>query len=540
MKFGIQLYGIDKECKQCPAEWFQALKDFGYQIIEPCMTFYESNTVNGWSPDRFCDYADIAINKGFKIVSCHILSENPKEDTFKAVQILKEYQVSYLVWNIPKILTTQEGENFASACMEVADGLLKYDMKLLLHNGVDAIRDKIGGMSVFEWVLEHCEDKVYAEPDTGWIFAGGGDAEQFLWKNEKYIKLIHHKDFLQEGKECALGKGSVDLKSCFQFSRAKEIIQFVDQDESQGRMKDDVRQAADYLKSLCNIRENTKSILCILDTFTGEIKRLATFDKTVEAPNFLKDNDTLIYNSEGKIWKYSISENTREVIYTGHCDACNNDHVVSEDQEYIAVSHNENGMKDSRIYVLPIEGGEPKLVTEKAPSYMHGWSPDGKEIVYCAFREEDGKLAANIYTKPVAGGEERQMTKNQGFNDGPEYAPDGKAIWFISTRTGLMQVWKMDADGNNQQQMTFENRNNWFCHVSPDGKKVINLSYSAEGLEADEHLPNMNVELWIMDTDGNNREKLIEFFGGQGSINVNSWAQDNRHVALVIYELNHK
>jgi Tol biopolymer transport system component len=103
-----------------------------------------------------------------------------------------------------------------------------------------------------------------------------------------------------------------------------------------------------------------------------------------------------------------------------------------------------------------------------------------------------------------------------------------------------MQIFRMKRDGSEQTQMTFEDRNNWFAHVSPDGQKVVNLSYSKEGLDAKEHLPNMDVELWMMSPDGSNREKILEFFGGQGSINVNSWSPDSRKFAFVMYELEHK
>ena len=103
-----------------------------------------------------------------------------------------------------------------------------------------------------------------------------------------------------------------------------------------------------------------------------------------------------------------------------------------------------------------------------------------------------------------------------------------------------MQCWKMDRDGRNQTQMTFSDRNNWFPHVSPDGNQVVYLSYSPCGLDASEHLPNMYVQLRLMDYDGGNDRLLLEFFGGQGSINVNSWHRDSKKLAFVRYELKHK
>ena len=178
-------------------------------------------------------------------------------------------------------------------------------------------------------------------------------------------------------------------------------------------------------------------------------------------------------------------------------------------------------------------------MTPNAPSYLHGWSPDGAELAYCAFREHGGRREVDIYAIPAAGGEEVRLTDG-GFNDGPEYSPDGRHIWFNSTRSGLMQIWRMNRDGSEPTRMTFTERNNWFGHVSPDGRRVAYLSYGRDDLEPAEHLPNMPVELWIMNADGSQPRRLASFFGGQGSVNVNSWAADSRHLAFVSYELLHK
>lgn len=539
MKFGVQLYGLDDQIKENPVEWFEALSANGYTLIEPCIRF--GAVTKGWEVKEFADYVRRARAAGLEIVSCHILSENAEADTGQVMELLYELGVKYLVWNIPKIENEQEGSRFAETCISSADQLMKYGIELLLHNGADAVSDKLEGLSVFEWLLRKGEGKIHAEPDVGWIYRGGLDPEEFLWKNKAYIRLLHYKDFdTADGRECVIGGGEVDLEGCFQFARANEIISFIDQDESQRGMEQDIVRAAESLRRLSQCRSNTESILCLLDVESGKLEKLRTFDRIIEAPNWLRDRDTILYNSEGSIWKYSISKDREERIDTGFCNACNNDHVISPDERFLAVSHNENNTEFSRIYKVPIEGGEPELITKDGPSYLHGWSPDGDEIAYCAFRRKEGAVSADVYTKPVYGGAERQITEQAGFNDGPEYSPDGRNIWFISTRTGLMQVWKMDRDGKNQKQMTFEPRNNWFGHISPDGQKVVNLSYSAEGLDADEHLPNMNVELWYMNSDGGDRRRLLQFFGGQGSINVNSWGADSRQVALVIYKLNHK
>jgi Tol biopolymer transport system component len=254
----------------------------------------------------------------------------------------------------------------------------------------------------------------------------------------------------------------------------------------------------------------------------------------------MKTQNCLVYNSEGHIWKFDLASGSETVLNTGECDNCNNDHVLSPDERYIAVSHGpREGGYSSRVYIIPMEGGEARLVTPNSPSYLHGWSPDGKELAYCAFRMHGENLEVDVYSIPAEGGEETRLTFG-GFNDGPEYAPDGKSIWFNSTRSGKMQIWRMGRDGSDPVRMTPCERNNWFAHVSPDGEKVVYISYGAEDLLPNEHLPNMRVELRIMNADGSGDRRLLSFFGGQGSMNVNSWAPDSRHIAFVSYEILHK
>ena len=124
-------------------------------------------------------------------------------------------------------------------------------------------------------------------------------------------------------------------------------------------------------------------------------------------------------------------------------------------------------------------------------------------------------------------------------DDGPEYSPCGQYIWFNSVRTGLMQVWRMKADGSEQTQMTFdETRNSWFPHISPDGKSVVFITYYKGDLEPGEHLANKNVELRLMPANGGEPKTLLKIFGGQGTINVNSWAPDSKRIAFVSYRIN--
>jgi Tol biopolymer transport system component len=278
---------------------------------------------------------------------------------------------------------------------------------------------------------------------------------------------------------------------------------------------------------------NVVSILETVDIATGERETLARFDDLIEAPNWAIDGKTLIYNSRGRVYAFDIETKKSAVIESGYVDHCNNDHVLSPDNTRIAVSHHTREDGQSRIYILPLVGGDPVLVTPMAPSYLHGWSPDGRHLSYCA--ERNGQY--DIYIIPAAGGVETQLTDTPGLDDGPEYSPDGKHIWFNSVRSGLMQIWRMNADGSHQTQMTFDERNNWFPHVSPDGRHVAFISYRKGDVEPGDHPANKHVEIRLMPSDGGDAKTLVSLFGGQGTINVNSWSPDSRKLAFVSYEL---
>lgn len=280
------------------------------------------------------------------------------------------------------------------------------------------------------------------------------------------------------------------------------------------------------------LREES-SILEVYHMETGQREMLARFDGVIEAPNWSKDGSFLVYNSGGRLYRFDLDSRTSSGIPTGFAVACNNDHVLSPDGTDIAISHMTREDLQSRVYTLPIAGGALRLVTPLGPSYLHGWSPDGKTLAYCAQR--NGEF--DVYTVPAEGGEEVRLTSAPGLNDGPEYSPDGKYIWFNSVRTGLMQAWRMRADGSEQTQMTFDlDRNTWFPHISPDGKQVVMLAYRKGDLEPGEHLPGKQVELRLMEASGGSVRTIAELYGGQGTINVNSWSPDSKHFAFVSYQ----
>ena len=250
----------------------------------------------------------------------------------------------------------------------------------------------------------------------------------------------------------------------------------------------------------------------------------------LEAPNWTKD-DMLVFNGDGRLHRIPVNGGKPETIDTGFATQVNNDHAISPDGTMIAISDRSQPPGQSLVYVVPAGGGRPRKVTEKAPSYFHGWSPDGKTLAFCG--ERNGNF--DIYTIPVAGGDEARLTTAEGLDDGPEYSPDGNSIYFNSVRSGLMQIWRMKPDGSGQEQVTPDDGyNNWFAHLAPDGQRMVFLTYEKD---VSGHPANKDVMLRMMNLANRRITVLAKLFGGQGTINVPSWSPDGRRLAFVSYQL---
>ncbi len=543
MYFGLQMFGAGKLWQEDPAAFPAKVKEMGFAQAEPCVFLGGALPVQIpgiWDIDTFRREARWLQNSGIQIPSMHVFAMDWDKALPDMLRIAKECGVRQFVLKCPEQVDREGYTAFVSLCVRLADALAKENASLLLHNEKYDIEGKLDGKTAFEWVLEKCEGRVFAQVDVGWALAGGENPEALLWHNESLVRSVHYKDFKlgDQPQEVLIGAGDVDTPACFQFARAHGVPQIVDMDLGDPSL---LAKAGQYLGSLTQYRANTDSILCVLDTETGELTQLRRFAGVIEAPNWLSNGNELLYNAEGRIWRYSIAQDTVTEEPVGDCVHCNNDHAPSWDNRYLAVSHDPAGGFFSHIYIKNMEMGETRQFTDLSPSFLHGWSPDGQYLTYCAFRPGStfAGFDVDIYKKPAAGGPEIRLTDGKGYNDGSEYAPDGKSIWYNSTRSGLMQVWRMGDNGENPTQMTHSDANNWFPHVSPDGKKVVYLSFAKGELDPMEHLPNMRVQLRMMNADGTDDHRLLSFFGGQGSINVNSWAPDSRRVAIVLYELHH-
>ena len=297
----------------------------------------------------------------------------------------------------------------------------------------------------------------------------------------------------------------------------------------------DVRLVRPVREGFVPYRDYIGSRLEILDVQTGNRQLVHSSAEPFEAPNWTRDGRALIYNTSGRsegrgrLRRFDLATRQSSPIDTGSAVRNNNDHVLSFDGAWLGISGQTTGDGQSAVYTVPAAGGTPKRVTRLAPSYFHGWSPDGRHLVYTGGR--NGEF--DIYRIAADGqGEETNLTRHPGLDDGPEYTPDGRYIYFNSTRSGTMQIWRMKPDGADPEPVTNDEHNNWFPHVSPDGKWIVFITFPKEVPPAD-HPYYQRVTLRLMPIEGGTPRVIAYLYGGQGTINVPSWSPDGTMLAFV-------
>jgi TolB protein len=297
----------------------------------------------------------------------------------------------------------------------------------------------------------------------------------------------------------------------------------------------DVRIIRPVKEGFTPYRDYIGSMLEILDVHSGKLEMVYSSPQPFEAPNWTTDGQALIYNISGRAegWgrlaRFDLATRTPTRLDTGTCIKNNNDHILSFDGTMLGISDQSAAGGQSTIYTLPAGGGIPKRITPLTPSYLHGWSPDANWLVYTGGRNNK----YDVYKILSDGsGPEIRLTDSPGLNDGPEFSPDGKFIYFNSTRSGKMQIWRMKPDGSAQEQVTNDEFNNWFPHISPDGKWIVIISFPS-GINPTDHPYYQHCYLRLLPIEGITPRVIAYVYGGQGTINVPSWAPDSKRIAFV-------
>jgi TolB protein len=258
-------------------------------------------------------------------------------------------------------------------------------------------------------------------------------------------------------------------------------------------------------------------------------KVVLTEPTRIEAPNWTRDGQSLIFTRDGRLWTVPAEGGEPRAIELGNLTKCGGSHGLSPDGKWLALTCSSLDDPQPRVYIVPSAGGTPRMLTQNPMSWFHSWSPDGKTIAFT--RPSHG--SGNIYAISANGGQEAALTTGSGISDDPDYSPDGRYIYFNSDRSGSMEIWRMHADGTQPEQVTFDGLNSWTPHPSPDGESILILSF---GKGVTGHPTNRDVVLRILNArDGKTRD-LVKIVGGSGSDNVPDWSPDGKHFAFVAYQ----
>ena len=258
-----------------------------------------------------------------------------------------------------------------------------------------------------------------------------------------------------------------------------------------------------------------------------------------EAPNWTA-GDELILNGDGVLWRMPADgSQPPKKIELNELPELNNDHVLARDGDTIYASAN-----DGHIYAASLSAGSVRRVTADGTPhwhFLHGVSPDGEHLVYVALNPEEGWDSGTIHIVHTDGTWDAALTEGHGPDDGSEYAPDGEWIYLNTERfshaPGHAQIARIRPDGTELQQLTWDERVNWFPHIDPTGRSAVYLSFppGTEGHPADRAVQLRFVDAapdpqaWARSTI------ILELAGGQGTINVNSWSPDGTRFAYVDY-----
>ena len=293
------------------------------------------------------------------------------------------------------------------------------------------------------------------------------------------------------------------------------------------------------------VPQHLRSRLFVYDLRNGSSRLVYTDDSVWEAPNWSPDGKYLILNHDDAIYKLVLKSDgtaTPEKLAIPAQYHCNNDKALSPNGKELAFSATPPGDKGSEVLLADADGTHIRQLTHAYPSYFHGWSPDSRTLAFVAQRNGSGQY--DIYSIPAAGGAEQRLTANPHHDDGPDYSPDGKWIYINSDRSGKEAAWRFPASGAGPddakaEMVVNDSLEDWFPHISPDGKKLVYIGYPAG---TPTHNPrDVHIELKLAAIENDHVSKatkiLVEATGGQGTMNVNSWAPDSMRFAYVTYEV---
>jgi TolB protein len=285
------------------------------------------------------------------------------------------------------------------------------------------------------------------------------------------------------------------------------------------------------------LRPHQVTQVWIADVETRSAHLAYTTDSTLlEAPNWAPDGEALLLNGAGMMWRLTVGSHVTltRVPFDG-IPPVNNDHLIDGARGVMYLSAN-----DGHLYSAPLGGGTAVRITHNPGRYhfLHGISPDGTTLAFVEIPAGDFAAPGRLALIASTGGRPRYPVAGARHFDGPEYSPDGAWLYLNTdefTGVGHAQLARVPAEGGILERLVESPTVDWFPHLSPDGEYASYLCFPA-GTRG--HPADLDVEVRLVRTsDWTSVLGRFRLFGGQGTINVNSWSPDSGRFAFVAYPI---
>ncbi len=246
----------------------------------------------------------------------------------------------------------------------------------------------------------------------------------------------------------------------------------------------------------------------------------------------LEDTGHVWLNMVDGTWKWAEQAPSEAEVGPGHYPKAGIDAIYAE---YIP-----------HIWVWDVESDVTRRIISLQPWTMRipfkeeiRWSPDGRRIALSDIEIVDGQAYEHVYVIDVESGEKEKLTSYPGVNNFPAWSPDGRKIMYLRSegrgRLGFPvnpDIWVMNADDSDKKQLTDSpmSEDAWW---SPDGARIAYIVYSQGIFDEGKKSKEDKSEIWVMNTDGSDKQLLLSVPYQYGLIEELEWSPDGTRLAFV-------